>query len=309
MFPTKFLLGYDTDEDGNISVNEEEAAIVRRVYREYMEGKGAENLAKELKADGVPSGREGSWGRNSIMHMLKNERYCGDVIMQKVFTEDYLTHKCKANQGELPKYYMKDYHTPIIPRAEWEVVQKEIRRRHELATHKDPKLRQAHSSVSVMSNKLYCGFCGQPLTRKTSVLRGGGVRKKITIFRCRATSAKARRNGGLKHCYARSMQERRLQEAFMEMLGKLSASREDLENIEDCDMILEVLDSIEDMDEFKDEYFRQLVERGMVYDDGVVDYVFKNGFNCRSQVKLDMRSFKRKPKMIRPSEGSESYEQ
>jgi len=119
--PTQFLIGYDKDEYGNMVIDEEEAKIVRRIFREYMAGKGAKLIANELKEEGVPSGRGGSnWGKTSILHMLKNEKYCGDVLMQKNITVDFLTHKQIENKGQMPQYYIENHHPAIIPKEELE---------------------------------------------------------------------------------------------------------------------------------------------------------------------------------------------
>ena len=285
--PTYFLLGYDTDEDGNMVINEEQAAIVRRIYREYMEGKGITMIKKGLIEDGIPSIRSG-WGKTSIARVLKNERYCGDVVMQKKFVEDFLTHKQKENKGQLPQYYIRDHHPAIIPRDEWDAVQQEIKRRHENATRKEKQLRQGYSSASVLSNRLYCGHCGQPLIQRTTTINNR--KDKIKVFKCRASFAKERNRVGCEPCHAQSRQERKIKEAFMEMLIKLSRNREEIETLEDREFLLEILGEIDENSEFQDSYFRGLVERGTLHDDGRLIYEFKNGFVCTSYVKRDERA-------------------
>lgn len=101
--PVNFLLGYDKDEHGNLIINEQEAQTVRRVYREYMKGKGMKLIASELKSEGIITGRGTvNWGKSSVMHMLRNEKYCGDVLMQKSYKVDFMTNKQKENKGQLP---------------------------------------------------------------------------------------------------------------------------------------------------------------------------------------------------------------
>ena len=286
--PTHFLLGYDTDENGNMVINEEQAAIVRRIYREYMEGKGITMIKKGLIADGIPSVRSG-WGKTSIARILKNERYCGDVVMQKKFVEDFLTHKQKENKGQLPQYYIADHHPAIIPRAEWDAVQAEMRRRYETATRKEKLLRQGYSSASVFSNRLFCGHGGQPLIRRSSTINNR--KDKVKIFKCRASYAKERKKiGGCEPCHAQCRQEPKLKEAFTEMILQLRNSQEAAEMQNDNAALIEILEKTSDYGEFQDEYFRELVEKGVVYDDGRVIYTFKNGFVCTSYVKVDRRN-------------------
>lgn len=284
--PTKFLLGYNSDEDGNFIINEEEAKTVRRVFREYMEGKGTKLIAEQLKKENIISARGTvNWGKNSIMHILKNERYCGDLIMQKTYITDFLTHKRKENNGQLAKYYIEDNHPAIIPKEEWNAVQAEIKRRNEIATTKNRKIRQGYSNTSVISNHLFCGHCGQPVTRCSAPLKIGGEVKRISVWRCRATNAKSRKNGKLKRCYAKRQQDLKIKEAFLETLIELKKNSYLINLTEGNESLIKILDSLEDNLEFKDEYFRELVDKGVVYDEGKIEYTFKNGFTCTSYIK------------------------
>jgi hypothetical protein len=88
----KKFLGYDKDEDGNLIINEKQAKIVRCIYTEFLEGKGANRIAKGLEGEG------------SIRHMLRNEKYNGDALLQKTYTVDFLTKKRAENNGQVPKY-------------------------------------------------------------------------------------------------------------------------------------------------------------------------------------------------------------
>lgn len=294
--PTQFLIGYDKDEYGNMVINEAEAMIIRRIFREYMEGKGLRLIANELKAEGVPSGRGGSnWGKSSIMHILKNERYCGDVLMQKNITVDFLTHKQIENKGQLPKYFIENHHPAIISKDEWNTVQNEIIRRFEITT-KDPILRQGYSNISVMSNRLFCGECGQPLIRHTTTLTSKGKKEKITVFRCRATSSKSRKKAGCEPCYARRMQERKLEEAFMQMLIQLKTSGIVLGQTERDKALMKSINEIKEGDNFNGMLFVELVEKAIVYDDGKIEYTLKNGLSSKANIQFDRKNNRRKSK-------------
>jgi len=216
--------------------------------------------------------------------------------MQKHFTVDFLTHKQKENKGELPQYFIENHHPAIIPRDEWMAVQAEIKRRHEIATTKDRNIRQGYSHVSVISNHLFCGHCGQPVIRDSAILTGGGKEEKISVWRCRATSKKACRIGGYELCSARRLQDLKVKEAFMEMLLKLKKSQLELSLSEENESLIKILNALKDSAEFKDEYFRKLVDRGVTFDEGKIEYTFKCGFTCTSYIKLDKRHPLRKPK-------------
>jgi DNA invertase Pin-like site-specific DNA recombinase len=126
--PTWQLLGYDTDEEGNMVIVEEEAKIVRLIYKFYLEGNTSSNIANALTQSGVPTirGSNSEWSAGTILSILHNERYCGDVIMQKTVTLDYLTHKSVKNCGHEKQYILRNHHPAIVSRSDWEQVQKLI---------------------------------------------------------------------------------------------------------------------------------------------------------------------------------------
>ena len=128
--PFKRFLGYDRGEDGNLVINEEQAAVVRRIYEMFMQGATPYRIAKSLTEDGVPTpGGKEKWHRNVIKSILTNEKYKGDAMLQKFYTEDYLTKRVKKNNGELTRYYVEGGHEPIIPPELFDAVQAEIERR------------------------------------------------------------------------------------------------------------------------------------------------------------------------------------
>ena len=160
------LLGYDKDEDGNLVINEEQAKTVRRVYREFLEGWSASEIARRLNNDGIP-GVHGKprWFPITIERMLKNEKHVGDLLMQKTYTADFLTKRQEDNDGELEQYFIKDNHPAIISRDDWEAVQIELKRREEYRQRHG-----IHSTGSSTENRFYsrvfCGACGGKFVRK-----------------------------------------------------------------------------------------------------------------------------------------------
>lgn len=120
---TGSLYGYDTDEDGNMVIVESEAEIVELIFREFVKGKHPGDIADKLNEIGVTTVMGNPWKTSSVKGILQNEKYCGDVIMQKTITIDYLSHKTKKNEGELDQYYIKDHHEAIIQREIWDIAQ------------------------------------------------------------------------------------------------------------------------------------------------------------------------------------------
>ena len=121
--PTNALYGYDTDDDGNMVVIEGEAEVVQTIYRKFVQGIHPADIAESLNDEGITTVMGNPWSSSAIKNILRNEKYCGDVIMQKTITVDYLTHKTKKNEGEMDQFYIKDHHDAIISREIWEIAQ------------------------------------------------------------------------------------------------------------------------------------------------------------------------------------------
>lgn len=120
---TRFL-GYDKDENGRLVVVESEAVIVRKIFELYLKGFGVRRIKKFLEENGIKTvtGKD-VWSTSTIDRILSNEKYVGDVLMQKSFTEDFLTGKRRKNEGELAKYFIENDHKAIIEREIFEAVQ------------------------------------------------------------------------------------------------------------------------------------------------------------------------------------------
>ena len=125
IFMTPVLLGYDHDEDGNLVINKEEARTVRLIFLLYMSGRNCSSIADILtRLKRVTKKGNEVWSAGSIYGILKNERYCGDVLAHKTFTPDFLTHKSVKNENDRPQYYQEDHHEAIISRSDFLTVQK-----------------------------------------------------------------------------------------------------------------------------------------------------------------------------------------
>lgn len=159
------ILGYDKDENGKLVINEEQAAIVRRIYRCYLEGFSLHGIARALNAENIPGVRGNvKWCATTIQRLLENEKYKGDLLMQKTFTANYLTRQHVKNTGQLNQYYIPQNHPEIIPVEEWEAVQEEIARRRSFV--KKHSLRGTCGSVNTpFYARIFCKSCGRKLMR------------------------------------------------------------------------------------------------------------------------------------------------
>ena len=110
-----WFLGYTKASEGNLVIDPEQAEIVRRIYREYLEGARFLQIKRSLKADGIPNGAGHlKWHESNIHQILTNEKYIGDALLQKTYTVSILDKKRAANNGEMPKYYVEGSHEAII---------------------------------------------------------------------------------------------------------------------------------------------------------------------------------------------------
>ena len=159
---TSIFLGFSKGEKaGEWVIVPEEAAIVRQIFRDYLDGYSPGRIASGLMKDGVPSpaGKK-SWYASTVKSILTNEKYTGDLLMQKYYTEDFLTQRVLKNDGVLPQYYVRNHHEPIIPRAVFERVQNEVKRRGSFIN--DPgRLRLTNGTA--LKSRLICGICGRTL--------------------------------------------------------------------------------------------------------------------------------------------------
>lgn len=128
--PTYFLLGYDTDDNKNMIIVEEEAVIVRFIYKQFLEGYSVHQIAEMLTENKIPTvkGKE-IWSCSTVRNILQNERYCGDVLMQKTVTVDCLSHRSVKNTGQEKQYRMTNHHPAIISKEDWYIVQEMLKYR------------------------------------------------------------------------------------------------------------------------------------------------------------------------------------
>lgn len=216
-------LGYDYDvETKSLTINKKEAKIVRYIYDRYLEGIGGKVIARELDELGIKSPRGlDHWNDTTVLGIIKNEKYKGDVLMGKTFTVDPISKRRLNNFGEEDKYYIKDNHEPIISKEDFEKAQ-EIRLRRagnkKTAANVNGK-RERYSKMYAFSSMLECGFCGSLLSRRSWHCRSD-YRK--VVWHC-VTSIKK----GKKYCrHSKGLEELAIEGAFMEAYRQLYESNQ-----------------------------------------------------------------------------------
>ena len=124
-----FLYGYRA-KNGALAIEESEAEVVRRIFRMFLDGDSCYIIAKKLNTEGVPSYYGKKWSNNVIGYMLRQEKYMGNCLMQKYYTESHVTHKLVKNTGELPMYYAEGTHPAIIDAETYRRAQEEFAARY-----------------------------------------------------------------------------------------------------------------------------------------------------------------------------------
>jgi len=158
---TRFL-GYDKDEYGDLVINRSQEEIVQRIFNDCVNGKGAFVIAKELQNEGVRTIAGGDWHSSTILTILKNEKYKGDVKLQKTYSKDHLTKKKCINHGELDSFYVEDNHSPIVTREIWEEAQRQIHLRAEARGDAE-----SYQNRYPLTGMLICSKCEATLRRRT----------------------------------------------------------------------------------------------------------------------------------------------
>ena len=196
------FLGYTKDEDGNLIVDEDEAAIVRRIYREYLEGASFRDIAMGLERDKIKTGgKRYKWHLSTVQGILQNEKYIGDALLQKTITTDFIEKIRIKNDGSVLQYYAKDSQEAIVPRDIFAQVQEEMVCRANMTSGIEGKKKHIYSSKYALSSICTCSRCGDIYRRVAWNNRG----KKSTVWRCCT-----RVENGPKACDAPTVQETEL---------------------------------------------------------------------------------------------------
>lgn len=170
------MLGYDV-KDGKMTVNEDGAKIVRLIFHKFAnENKGTHVIARELREAGITPMRVKEWSNTVILRVIRNEKYCGDLVQKKTFTPDFLSHEKKYNRGEEEFVIIKDHHEPIVSR---ELFEKANRILDEKSLTQEGKAK--HSNRYPFSGKIKCGCCGSSYVARYKN-RNNGTRYKS--WRC-----------------------------------------------------------------------------------------------------------------------------
>ena len=216
-------LGYDYHpEDKTITVNEAEAETVRLIFELYLQGYGTYTIARRLTELGkVNKKGQVKWTDSGVRGIIKNEKYKGDLLLQKTITTDPISKRRIENFGEEEQYYVRDHHESIVSREVWEQA-KEIRLSRNRQSNKmaDGKW-EKYTKKYAFSSMCECGFCGTKLTRRTL---HSSSKYETPVWYCRNAANKGKHN-----CpNSKSVHESILENAFLEAYKLLTGSFDDV---------------------------------------------------------------------------------
>jgi len=219
----KKFLGYTVDQEGKLIINPKQSWIIKRIFKEYLEGKGTGIIARELMEDKVPTATGLlKWTTNDINRIIANEKYMGDALLQKTYTVDCLTKKRIPNDSSIPQYYIEDNHEAIVSKEIYNLAQKEKARRSNLYSGKKKKRRLYQGKFS-LSGITQCGKCADIFRRTTWTYKG----KKTYVCRCVTRVEK------LCDCESRTISEEDLHRLIVAAINQYMKSKsEAIQNIE-----------------------------------------------------------------------------
>jgi DNA invertase Pin-like site-specific DNA recombinase len=201
----RHLYGYDIKR-GKIEINPVQAAVVAGIFEDYISGIGCDRIAKKLRDTQVSTVYGGTWSALRVASLLKNEKYVGDALLQKTFVSDHLAKKKVKNIGQLPKYYAKNTHPPIVSRGTFEKAQRIMAERGLKCT----KPNSAQNRYP-FTGLILCDICGKHYRRKITV---AGTKNAKPVWICRTFSALGRES-----CASGQIPESVLTEKAAEALG------------------------------------------------------------------------------------------
>lgn len=208
------MLGYRL-KNGVLQIVPEEAEIVNMIFNDYLSGMGRNLIVKKLIRMGVPTLSGGQWRENTLLKILTNEKYTGDMLLQKTYRLDHISKKVMVNRGEKRKYFVESSHEPIIDKETFTKVQQELARRSE----KFPDTAQKAKEY-LFTGLIRCGFCGKHFRRK---ITASGTKYAKPVWICPTFNIY-----GKDVCSAQQIPEKILIENASEVLGTADWDRETL---------------------------------------------------------------------------------
>ena len=157
------MLGYRRTADSSLEIIPEEAEIVQMIFADYLSGMGKLAIANQLNEQGILTKNGNQWSPESVLRILRNEKYAGTMILQKFYSENHITKRKMTNEGQLQKYIIDESHPAIIEKYVFDAVQERLQKQKEQFSTIRPT-----TSVCPFTGKIQCQCCGKNYRRKTT---------------------------------------------------------------------------------------------------------------------------------------------
>jgi len=217
-------IGFDYDkETKSIYINEEEAETVRFIFNRYIEGAGTTIIARELNEKGIKTKKGKNWTSNTLVGVIKNEKYKGDLLLGKTFTVDPISKRRLMNYGEEDRYYISNHHEPIVSPDIFDAAQELMKYRSDnlVVFENGIRLTSKHSRKYPFSSKMKCAFCGDIYSRRTW---HSGTKYDKIVWSCLTVSRHSKAD-----CpYSKAIPEEEIKKAFVESYKLMCGKNKDL---------------------------------------------------------------------------------
>ena len=289
----RYLYGYRKGDDGKPEIIPEQAEVVRKIYDLFLSGTSIRGIKEYLEQNNIRNiDGEVKWARNAINSILTNEKYCGDVLLQKTYIDDCINKKVKKNTGQLPMYLVQNHHEGIISREIFDAAQAELARR---SAGKSPSKKNAptgrsrYSSKYALTDRLYCGECGTRYQRCTWRNHDGSKR---IVWRC-----VSRVDYGHKYCHnSPTLDEVPLQNAILAAINKSASEKSNVVYLLNSAMekelapisgqALSISDIEHRLEELKAEFDKLLAEAANIEDQSALNDRFRSILQEQTELKL-----------------------
>lgn len=275
------MLGYDV-KDGKMYINEEGAGIVRLIFHKFVdEGKGTHVIARELREEGVRPMRAKEWQNTVILRILRNEKYCGDLVQKKTYTPDFLSHQKKYNRGQEEFVIIKDHHEPIISRELFDKANRILDLKSGSQNGKSK-----YSNRYPFSGKIKCGRCGAGYVARYKTRKDGS---RYKAWRCYEAAAHGRphidKEGNQAGCFGESIRNEDAVYLLYLVCRELKIDRQKIADsliktiaaavFVDLSEIKDVIDELLAGVLYEDEYYTRMLDKMVVHDKDHMDVYIK----------------------------------
>ena len=289
----RYLYGYRKGADGKPEIIPEQAEVVRKIYGQLLSGTSIRGIKEYLEQNNIRNiDGEVKWARNAIDSILTNEKYCGDVLLQKTYIDDCINKKVKKNTGQLPMYLVQNHHEGIISREVFDAAQAELARRNagkSPSKKNAPTGRSRYSSKYALTDRLYCGECGTRYQRCTWRNHDGSKR---IVWRC-----VSRVDYGRKYCHnSPTLDEVPLQNAILAAINKSTSDKSNVVYLLNSAMekelapisgqALSISDIEHRLEELKAEFDKLLAEVANIEDQSALNDRFRSILQEQTELKL-----------------------